>query len=286
MAQPSASALSEGQVVSHYAQALSVPESSQPASLVPQPSQTTRAHAFLHPSILSSSLIPAFLIPSSLTTSAPPTLIQATTVTQTAPPTATYTAAAGQNPPPNPNPNPFLLFLIPPTPHPHNPHLNNISHSPFHAPPFSTAPPAAGFSTFPTHLPPPYSFTLATAPAVARPAAPARPSPVSPSLRHQILAGNYVDLAQLIHPSSCYPQFPREVLTSHGPVELKQPLTTHSKVLTAVEFAFTFSLYRDIICSTFPDCRSELDDYMSLIFYLALRFSGHGLYTYHILFAS
>ena len=70
--QPSASALSEGQVVSHSAQALSIPELSQPSSLFPQPAQTTRAHASLHPRILSSSLVSTFPIPSSLTTSAPP----------------------------------------------------------------------------------------------------------------------------------------------------------------------------------------------------------------------
>ena len=198
----------------------------------------------------------------------------------------TYTGAAGQNPPfppvshfPPPFPYPF-------PPLPHNPHVNNISHPPFHAPLFSTAPPTAGFGTFPTHLPPPNSFTLATAPPVAHLATPAQPSPVSPSFRHQILFSNYVDLAQLVHPSSCYPQFPREVLTSHGPVELKQPLTTCSKELTAVKFAFIFSLYCDIICSTFPDRRSELDVYMSLNLDEALQFGGHGFYTYHILFAS
>ena len=148
---------------------------------------------------------------------------------------------------------------------------------------FSTAPPAAGFSAFPTHPPPPNSFNLATTLPVARPVAPARPPPVSTSLRQQILAGNYVELAQLIHPTTCFPQFPREVLTSLGPIKLQQPLTTRSKELTAVEFAFTLSLYRDIICSTFPNRRSELDDYMSLILDLALRFGRHSFYTYHIL---
>ena len=52
------------------------------------------------------------------------------------------------------------------------------------------------------------------------------------------------------------------------------------------EFAFIFSLYRDIICSPFPDCRSELDDCLSLILDLALRLSGYAFYTYHILFTS
>eukprot|EP00064_Thunnus_orientalis_P024128 superscaffoldBa00009934_g24404 len=95
-----------------------------------------------------------------------------------------------------------------------------------------------------------------------------------------------IDLAQLIHPTSINPHIPRELLTSFGPMELKQPLPARSKDLTVAEFAFAFSLYRDIICSAFPNHRYELDDYLSLILNLALRFGGNGFYSYHILFAS
>ncbi|KAK0147814.1 hypothetical protein N1851_012504 [Merluccius polli] len=113
------------------------------------------------------------------------------------------------------------------------------------------------------------------------------PQPPPPALPEgQILAGNYVDLAHLIHPSTCNPHIPRELQTALGPIELKQPLSTRSKELTAVEFALSFSLYHDIICSSFPDRRQELDDYVSLVLDLALRFGGNGFYNYHILFAS
>ncbi|KAK0136681.1 hypothetical protein N1851_027128 [Merluccius polli] len=148
------------------------------------------------------------------------------------------------------------------------------------------APPPAGSSLFPLYPPPPPNYTLATASLPVRPTASSRPSPVSSTLRQQILSGNYVDLAQLIHPSTCNPHIPRELQTSLGTFQLKQPLTTHSKELTAPEFTFAFSLFRDIICSAFPDRRSELDDYLSLTIDLALRFGGNGFYSYHILFAS
>ncbi|KAK0154281.1 hypothetical protein N1851_003636 [Merluccius polli] len=147
-------------------------------------------------------------------------------------------------------------------------------------------PPPAGSSLFPLYPPPPPNYTLATASLPVRPTASSRPSPVSSTLRQQILSGNYVDLAQLIHPSTCNPHIPRELQTSLGTFQLKQPLTTHSKELTAPEFTFAFSLFRDIICSAFPDRRSELDDYLSLTIDLALRFGGNGFYSYHILFAS
>ncbi|XP_067435007.1 uncharacterized protein [Thunnus thynnus] len=144
----------------------------------------------------------------------------------------------------------------------------------------------ASLGLFLAPTPPSSSYTLATAQPPVRPLASARPSPVSPTLRQQILTGNYIDLAQLIHPTSINPHISRELLTSFGPLELKQPLPARSKDLTVAEFAFAFSLYRDIICSAFPNRRSELDDYLSLILDLALRFGGNGFYTYHILFAS
>lgn len=56
--------------------------------------------------------------------------------------------------------------------------------------------------------------------------------------------------------------------------------------LTQVEFAFAFSLYRDTLCSAFPDRSAEKDDYLSTILDLALRFGGTGFYAYHVLFAS
>ncbi|KAE8291505.1 hypothetical protein D5F01_LYC11113 [Larimichthys crocea] len=77
--------------------------------------------------------------------------------------------------------------------------------------------------------PPPSNHSLAKATPPTRPTAFPRPSPVSSALRQQILSGNYVDLAQLIHPSTCNPHIPRELQIALGTFQLKQPLTTHSK---------------------------------------------------------
>ncbi|TKS66138.1 hypothetical protein D9C73_000194 [Collichthys lucidus] len=113
------------------------------------------------------------------------------------------------------------------------------------------------------------------------------PSPASSALSQQILSCNYVHLAQLIHPSTYNPHIPRELQpAAPGTFQLKQPLTTHSKELSAPKFTLTFSLYRDVICPAFPDRRSEPDDYPSLIIDLASRFGGNGFYSYHIPFAS
>ncbi|KAF0044753.1 hypothetical protein F2P81_003911 [Scophthalmus maximus] len=72
-----------------------------------------------------------------------------------------------------------------------------------------------------------------------------------------------------------------ELQTIFGPIELKQTLPSLSKELTLVKFALSFYLYRDITCATFPDLRSELDNYLSRILDMALRFGGNGFYTYH-----
>ncbi|TNN35532.1 hypothetical protein EYF80_054302 [Liparis tanakae] len=79
---------------------------------------------------------------------------------------------------------------------------------------------------------------------------------------------------------------PRELLTIFGPVELRQVLPTQSKELTTTEFAYPFPPYRDVFCSALPDRRPELDNYLTLILNLALRFGNNGFYSYHVLFSS
>ena len=131
------------------------------------------------------------------------------------------------------------------------------------------------------------NFSLATAALPIQPASSVyRPSPAPPTLRQQILSGNYVDLSQLLHPSIIDSTQPRELLTNFGPVQLRQPQPTRSKDLTATEFAFAFSLYHDVVCSAFPSRRAELDDYLSLVLDMALRFGGTGFYAYHTHFAT
>ncbi|TKS78115.1 hypothetical protein D9C73_013059 [Collichthys lucidus] len=218
-------------------------------------------------------------IPPSTATAAPPAPTQTTAAS-----TATHGGTFSQTPffPP-PFPPPFPYPYPPPS---HNPHVTSISVPTSNVPLPSTAPPPAGSCSFPLYPPLPSNHSLATATPPARPTASPRPSPVSSALRQQILAGNYVDLAQLIHPSTHNPHIPRELQTALGTFQLKQPLTTHSKELTAPEFTLAFSLYRDVICPAFPDRRSEPDDYLSLIIDLASRFGGNGFYSYDIPFTS
>eukprot|EP00064_Thunnus_orientalis_P009910 superscaffoldBa00001287_g9936 len=97
---------------------------------------------------------------------------------------------------------------------------------------------------------------------------------------------NYVDLAQLLQPLAFTTTSTRMLSTTHSPAQLRHPSPSRARELTAAEFAFAFSLYRDTICSVFPNRRAELNDYLFTILDLALRFDGTGFYTYHFLFAS
>lgn len=59
-----------------------------------------------------------------------------------------------------------------------------------------------------------------------------------------------------------------------------------SKELTPLEFAYAFSLYRDVFRTAFPSWRQELDTCMAIILDLALLFGGTSFYHYHMQFAS
>ncbi|XDV17039.1 hypothetical protein PO909_016490 [Leuciscus waleckii] len=95
---------------------------------------------------------------------------------------------------------------------------------------------------------------------------------------------NYTDLAQIL--SLINISQPRELQTSQGLMQFSHPLNSRSKDLTPTEFALAFSIYRDIIFSVYPDRRTELDDYLSVILDMAVRFGGTGFYNYHVLFAT
>ncbi|XP_061585356.1 uncharacterized protein LOC133450379 [Cololabis saira] len=131
-------------------------------------------------------------------------------------------------------------------------------------------------------------FTLSTAnPAVRHPNTFAsRPSPVPANLRKQIIDGNYINLALLLMPSLHQPPADKQLQDQEGCPPPRGKSSTLSKELTPTEFAYAFSLYRDVMCASFPLRRQELDDYLSNILNLALRFGGNGFYLYHIHFAS
>lgn len=95
---------------------------------------------------------------------------------------------------------------------------------------------------------------------------------VSATLFSQILASNYIELAQLLQPSLISIRQPRELQTSLGPMQLSHPIP--SKNLTPTTFALIFSIFHDIIC------RPELDDYLSIILDMEVCFGGTSLYNY------
>ena len=237
------------------------------SSLCSQASQNPHAHTSLHPSIPSSSL---------------PSAVHSYPASAYLPPLAANPVAtashpvnqgAGAMPHANLSADSYLVSSFP----------NALSFPP-RPPPIPTPSLPQHPNVFPLCA---TSYTLATATPPIQPASLVyRPSPVSLALRQQILLGNYVDLAQLLHPSIIDTSQPREIQTNFGLVQLQNPSPQRSKDLTPAEFALAFSLYRDVICSVYPTRRPELDEYLRIELDMALRFGGSGFYTYHIHFAS
>ncbi|KAG9277653.1 endothelial lipase [Astyanax mexicanus] len=131
------------------------------------------------------------------------------------------------------------------------------------------------------------SFSLSTA-APAPPPAGARsfcPPLVQPSLRQRILQGADVDLSSLLRPSAAAAA-PRLLDVGGVSLTLGSSESRASKILTVPEFALAFSTFRDVICAVFPARRQELDDYLSIILDMAVRYGGSGFYEYHRLFSA
>ncbi|KAL7864646.1 hypothetical protein AOLI_G00160660 [Acnodon oligacanthus] len=111
------------------------------------------------------------------------------------------------------------------------------------------------------------------------------PPLVSSALHAQILQGADVCLPSLLHPSAASGA-PCTIDTGDVSHTFKSADACASKVLTTPEFTLAFSIYRDVICSAFPSRRQELDDYLSIILDLAVRFGESGFYEYHHLFSA
>ncbi|CAJ1070121.1 uncharacterized protein LOC121905475 [Xyrichtys novacula] len=180
-------------------------------SLSSQAAPSSRAHISFHPNFPFSSLPSA-----SNNNFVPPlTTIASSSALQGAPPAIHNTGYS--RPPPFPTDLSYQPSL--PIPTPSLPQHTNV---------------------FP---PPVHNCTLATAATPIQPASSNNcPSPISPALCQQILYGNYVDLAQLLH----HPQLTQDSLGRckpiFRPVQLRDPLPS----------------------------RSELDDYLSIILDMAL----------------
>lgn len=56
--------------------------------------------------------------------------------------------------------------------------------------------------------------------------------------------------------------------------------------MTVDEIVVAFGIYRDVICSVYPERRQELDTYLALIGDLNLRYGKNIFYQYHECFFS
>ncbi len=64
------------------------------------------------------------------------------------------------------------------------------------------------------------------------------------------------------------------------------PLPRLSKSLLLAEFNVAFGVYRETICESFPNRRSELDNYLAIISDLAINYGGSLFYEYYKSFSA
>ncbi|XP_042261499.1 vegetative cell wall protein gp1-like [Thunnus maccoyii] len=186
---PSSSATSASPVqsASNPMQALSAPQPFPPPTFS-SAALTSHAYTFHHPSIPSSSPAPIFAAPSLPAISAAPPPAPTTAAAQTAQTTAGPSSSTSYTQPVPPLSSFHPPCLLPYPPAPHDLH-SSITRTTAPAPPYPTALHTASLGLFLAPTPPSSSYTLATAQPPVRPLASARPSPVSPTLRQQILTG-------------------------------------------------------------------------------------------------
>ncbi|XP_027855686.1 formin-like protein 7 isoform X1 [Xiphophorus couchianus] len=148
--------------------------------------------------------------------------------------------------------------------------------------PFSAAPVAPP----PSLQPPPTVFTLAN----ARPAPPsgAAYTPlhanISPRLRSKILQGQYINLASILLPSPVVDQSIASSDQFSAIIKSSDPRL--AKDLSIGQFLAAFSVFRDVICSVYPERRIDLDAYLALIADLHLQYGRSLFYQYHKAFAT
>ncbi|XP_024128071.2 uncharacterized protein LOC112146462 [Oryzias melastigma] len=109
------------------------------------------------------------------------------------------------------------------------------------------------------------SFSLSTAvpaPSMAHAYVPLAAN-VSPRLRSRILQGKDVNLVSLLLPSPDGVLGVSNDASSAGAAKHADPRL--SRVLSIGEFLVAFGIFRDVVCSVYPDRRSELDGYLALM---------------------
>ncbi|CAC5418314.1 unnamed protein product [Mytilus coruscus] len=106
---------------------------------------------------------------------------------------------------------------------------------------------------------------------------------ISPQLRKNIISGMDINLTSLLIPyysgSGTY-----ELNLSEDKNNKTDPRS--SKSLSLGEFIQAFGIYKNIMCTTFPHRRSELDLYERDLVDIATRYPGKGFYEFHKRFSA
>ena len=111
---------------------------------------------------------------------------------------------------------------------------------------------------------------------------------VSANVQKEILAGKDINLASLLIPGANFATLDlqgRHAMFGDVLIPLK-PDKRLSKILTIQEFITAFSVFRNIMCQTFPHRRPELDSYLRDIIDMSSRFGGTLFYEYHKSFSA
>ena len=124
-------------------------------------------------------------------------------------------------------------------------------------------------------------YTLASAvaaPFSGRPYVPAS-ADISPRLRSHILQGRNINLIRLILPS---PECDVSITAgSQICAVIKTADPRLARDMSIGEFVVAFGIFREVLCSVFPQRRTELDGYLALIGDLNLRYGQNVFYLYH-----
>jgi len=108
---------------------------------------------------------------------------------------------------------------------------------------------------------------------------------VSPQLKKNIITGMDINLASLLIP---YYSGSGVMQTDYLGIDKSQSAKHKPRTnnLTVGEFIQAFGTYKNIMCSAFPNRRSELDLYERDLVDMATRYPGKGFYEYHKRFSA
>ncbi|CAG2203843.1 unnamed protein product [Mytilus edulis] len=106
---------------------------------------------------------------------------------------------------------------------------------------------------------------------------------ISPQLRKNIISGMDINLTSLLIPYYSG-SGTHELSLSEDKNNKSDPRSSRS--LSLGEFIQAFGIYKNIMCTTFPHRRSELDLYERDLVDMATRYPGKGFYEYHKRFSA